>query len=344
MLERVCGVSIAAVFCAAASIAVGPARADAVADFYASHHITIVIGSSGGGSYDVTARLTARFLPKYIPGNPTIVLQNMPGASHVRAQEYLANLAPKDGSALAFVQPSVVMNAITNPAAKYNPADMTWIGRLQAVHNVGFALTASGVTSVAAALQKPLVIGAAGSTGPAAMVPWALNRMIGAKFKIVRGYADDTAEFVALERAEIMGMGSANFASVARHTGWLEGGVVKLLYTISTARKPAAPDTPSIVELVQTQRDKAVMSLIGSIPDIGITIEAPAKIPADRAAALRAAAWQMFHDPEFIAGMRTLELDVDPLRGEDVAAIVGAAMRTPRDAVEALKELTAPMD
>jgi tripartite-type tricarboxylate transporter receptor subunit TctC len=328
----------------AAFFAALPAQADAVADFYAAHPITIVIGSQGGGSYDVTARLAARFLTKYTPGNPAVVLQNMPGASHVRAQEYLANLAPKDGSTLAFVQPSVVMNAITNPGAKYNPAEMTWIGRLQSVHNVGFSLVSSGVLDVRAALTKPLIVGAAGSTGPAAMVPWALNRMIGTKFKVVRGYADDTAEFVAFERGEIQAMGSANYASVVRHTGWLDKGFVSLLYTISTKRKAAAPDTPAIVELVDSPRDKAVMSLLGAMPDIGITIQAPAKIPAERTAALREAAWKMFQDPEFAAGMRGLELDVDPLRGEDVAEIVRTAMATPKDAVDALKELTAPMD
>ena len=321
-----------------------PARADAIADFYANKPLTFVIGSSSGGTFDTTARVAARFLPKYIPGNPAVTLQNMPGASHVRATEYLANIAPRDGSAVAFVQPSVILNKVTSPEARYNPADMTWIGRVAPAWNVGFATTASGVLSVAAARAKELILGAAGSTGPAAMVPWALNRMTGAKFRLVRGYTDDTATTVAVERGEIMGMGSINHASLLRHGDWIAGGAIKLLYVIAGRRMPASPETPHIVELVQKPADKAVMGLIAAIPRVGVTLMGAPGIPPERAAVLRKAAMDMFRDPGFVAEMRRLELEVEPMAGEELAAVVAEVTRAPRDIVELLKTQTAPMD
>ena len=322
----------------------GAARADAISEFYASHSLTFIIGSSSGGTFDTTARVAARFLPKYIPGNPSVTPQNMPGASHVRATEYLANIAPRDGTALAFVQPSVILNKVTAPSARYNPADMTWIGRVAPARNVGFATTASGVHSVEAARRRELILGAAGSTGPAAMAPWALNRMIGAKFRLVRGYTDDTATMVAVERGEVMGMGSINYASLLRHAEWIERGAIKLLYTISAERMAASPQTPTIVELVPGAADKAVMGLIAAIPAIGVTILGAPGIPAERAAVLRNAASQMFADAGFIAEMRRLEMDVEPMRGEELGAVVRTVMDTPRDIVEQLKSQTAPMD
>jgi tripartite-type tricarboxylate transporter receptor subunit TctC len=323
---------------------VATARADAIADFYSTHPLTFVIGSSSGGTYDTTARVVARFLPKYLPGNPATNLQNMPGASHVRATDYLANLAARDGSAIAFVQPSVILNKVTSPTAKYDPAAMTWIGRVAPARNVGFAVTASGATTVEAVRSHELILGAAGSTGPAAMVPWALNRMIGAKFKLVRGYTDDTATFLAVERGEVMGMGSINLASIVRHGDWISRDVIRLLYTISNDRLAASPQTPTIAELVEKPRDKAVMRLIAAIPHIGVTIMGAPGVPADRAAALREAARRMFADPDFRAEMKKLEIDVEPMSGEDLAAAVREVMGTPRETVEYLQQQTAPMD
>jgi tripartite-type tricarboxylate transporter receptor subunit TctC len=262
----------------------------------------------------------------------------------VRATEHLANIAARDGAALAFVQPSVILNKVTSRSAKYDPARMTWIGRIAPVRNVGIAATASGIASVEATKQRELILGAAGSTGPAAMVPWALNRMIGARFRLVRGYTDDTATFLAFERGEVQGMGSINHASLARHAGLLESGKVKIIYSISSERIAAAPEAPSIVELVRTADDKAVMELIASIPRIGVTIMGAPDMPADRAAALRAAARHMMDDPAYIADMKKAELDVEPMGGEDLAALVGKAMSTPDKIVELLKQQTAPID
>jgi tripartite-type tricarboxylate transporter receptor subunit TctC len=166
--------------------------------------------------------------------------------------------------------------------------------------------------------------------------------MIGTKFRIVRGYTDDAAEFIALEKGEIFGLGSSNYASLVRHREWKDK--LHYLYWISLDRLPYLPDLPTIGELVKTPRDKDVMRLLGSIPSIGITLIAPPKIPPDREAALRGAMQKMFKDPAFAADLKKLAMDMGPLSGEEVSAIVSRAMRTPPATIEALKALTAPMN
>ena len=334
----ICGATIG---CA---IATGVAAED-VADFYRGKTITVVTGTSAGVSvYDATNRMLTRFLPKVMPGNPSVVVRYMPGASHAAATEYVYNVAPRDGLTIATAQPYVVLNRITNPSAKYEPQDLTWIARLAPITALGFVLTESGVADVAGAKAKELIMGSAGATGPAAMTPWALNRMIGTKFRVVRGYTDDTAEFLALDRHEIQGIGSVSYASIAQKPGWLAEGRVKLLYSISLERLKQSPLTPALPELVTEPRDKAVVNLMATIPTIGLTIFAPPKLPADRRDALREAIGMIATDPEFLAEMKKAEVDIDPMPVDRLEALVKQAMATPAETIDALKKLTAPPD
>ena len=333
------------IVCVLPALSSQPVNAQGAEDFYKGKTITIVTGTAAGVSvYDAANRALTRFLPRYMPGNPTVVVRYMPGASHAAATEYAYNVAVRDGLTIATVQPYVVLNRITNPAAKYEPSEFTWLARLAPITALGFVLTDSGVADVDGAKAKEIILGSAGATGPAAMTPWALNRMIGTKFRIVRGYTDDTAEFLALDRHEIQGIGSVSYASIAQKPGWLDQGRVKLLYSISLARLKQTPNVPALTELVNTERDRAVVGLLAAIPTIGLTVFAPPKIPADRAAALRRAMEQIATDPDFLADMKKSDVDIEPLRGDDLAAMVTKAMATPPDVVEALKSLTSPPD
>ena len=325
--------------------ATASASADDVADFYRGKTITIATGTAPGVSvYDAANRMMTRFLPKYVPGNPSVVVRYMPGASHAAATDYVYNIAVRDGLTVSTVQPYVVLNRITNPAAKYDPAEFTWLARLAPITALGFVLTDTGVTDIAGAKAKEIILGSAGATGPAAMTPWALNRMIGTKFRVVRGYTDDTAEFLALDRHEIQGIGSVSYASIAQKPGWLAEGRVKLLYSISLARLKQTPNVPALPELVTADRDRAVVGLLAAIPTIGLTVFAPPKIPADRAAALRQAVAQMAGDVDFLAEMKKADVDIEPLSGDDLAGMVVKAMQTPSRVVDELKRLTAPPD
>jgi tripartite-type tricarboxylate transporter receptor subunit TctC len=321
-----------------------PASAQTPEEFYRGKTMTLVTGTAGAGTYDLVARVVARHLPRFMPGAPGAVTQSMPGASHVRATEYIENVAPRDGLTLGFVRPYVVLNKLLNPASRYHPEKLTWISRLTPLRQLGFAWRNAGVSSVADVVKRQISIAAAGATGPAATVPWALNRMIGTKFRVVRGYADDTAEFIALERGEIEGMGSCNFAAISAHPDWTREGMVFPLYAISLKRMPQYPDTPTIVELVERPVDRAVMEILATMPAIGFTIIAPPAVPADRVEALRRAVDAMAKDPAFVADMAKLEMDVDPLSGAEVAALVARSLDVAPDVVKTLIEDTSPPD
>src|SRR5581483_4634895 len=189
----------------AASLSAAPAQP--AANFYAGKTITLVIGSGVGGSYDAGGRLVAQYLKRYLPGNPTVVAQNMPGASSVRAVEYIANVAPRDGTTLGFVQPSVVLNKVLDPKAKYDPRRLIWIGRLQRTVFLGVSSDKAPAHTIEEAKKNEIVMAGNAATGAGAMVPWALNALIGTRFKVIRGYESAAANLLALQRGEVQGIG-----------------------------------------------------------------------------------------------------------------------------------------
>ncbi len=311
---------------------------DSTADFYARRTIRLFIGSGEGGLYDTGGRVIARHLKRFIPGAPNVLPQNMPGASSVRATEYLFNVAPRDGTSLAFVQPTVVLNRVLDPAAKYDPRQFNWIGRLQPLVFVGIAWRGAPAQTIEDATRHELILAANASTGAAVTVPRALNDLIGAKFKIVLGYESSTANQLALERGEVQGIGSLTLSDLLKKR-WVEQGLAKILYTIDLVRTPLAPDAPTIVELGKSEADRAILGLLAAPSSLGQTLMAPPGVPEDRVEALRAAFAAMMKDPEFIADARANGLDVDPLDGPAVATLVDNNFKVPPNLVARLKAI-----
>lgn len=351
--------------CVAAILAVArTATADSVADFYKGKSVTLVIAERSAADmmsdiyrgkaassfssvqqdspYDLTARTAVTFLHKYIPGNPDVIAQNMPGAAGSRATQYLYSEAPHDGTVLLVAAPSVVLGQLLAPSARYRAERFSWLGRIAPLTEVGFVAATAGITSIRGAKERAVVLGAEGPNGPSAMVPWALNRLAGTRFKVVRGYAGNIELFIALQRGEIQGMGSVSLNTLADN-GWLTQGRVNVLYAISNSRLVSLPDVPTAVELADNERSRAMLWLLASIPDVGITIVAPPEVPAERIAALRAAFAAMVVDRTFIDSERKLEINVDPLGGKDVGAIVERIADTPPNLVEALRAAVEPM-
>jgi tripartite-type tricarboxylate transporter receptor subunit TctC len=320
------------------------AGAQSAADFYRGKTITLVTGSSGNGSYDLVAEAVAQFLPQYMPGNPSAVIQSMPGASHVRATEYLNNIAPRDGTVLGFLQPYIVLNKILNPTTRYRPEELTWISRLLPLIQVGFVWHTVGVGSIDQAKQRSLSFGAEGATGPAATVPWALNRMIGTKFRIVRGYPGDAPEFLAIQRGELDGLGSAQWGFLVHQPGFIDQHWIVPLYVIGLQRLKDFPNVPTIVDLAPSKLDREIMRILATMPAIGTTVTAPPGVPQDRVGALREAIAKVAQDPGFRSAMGKLDMDVDPLSGPEVAKLVSQSMQATPEMVKELQNYTAPED
>jgi tripartite-type tricarboxylate transporter receptor subunit TctC len=322
-----------------ASAAGMPAAAQpSVADFYRGRTITFLVGSGEGGGFDLSARLAAQFLGRFIPGNPAIVVQNMPGASGLRAAEYVYAVAPRDGSVVCITQPSMVLHKVLNPQARFNPAEYTWVGRLASFTTYGLVWRTAPVQTMEEAKTKTAVLGAVGPSGPGAMLPTALNKLAGTKFTVVKGYKSASELGLAMERGELHGSGSSAFEYVYRK-GWVDKKLITFLFTIGLQRNPNVPDAPTVVELVPDARDKRIIGLAASASDIGRSIIAPPGVPAERADALRRAFGEMVKDRDFIAEAARRRLDFDPLPAEDIHKIVAEDMATPADVVDVARKV-----
>jgi tripartite-type tricarboxylate transporter receptor subunit TctC len=318
------------------------AAADPIADFYRGKTVSFIIGSGEAGVYDLGGRLMARYLARYIPGNPTLVPQNMPGASSVRAAAYIYSVAPRDGAAFGTAQPTIILNKLLDPAANYQPEKYTWIGRLQPMALVGIAWNGAPEHTMEDARERKLIVAASGASGTSAIVPWALNRIAGTHFQVVTGYESLIPQLLAMERGEVEGVGSGALSDVLAKQDWIQNNKVTFLYTIATRRSAKLPDVPTIVEFAQNDLDRAVLRLLGSVSDIGFTIMAPPDIPAERAAALRKAFLAMVKDPDFRAEAQKIGLDPEPQSGEDLQRVVADTLGATGEAVAKLRDVTQP--
>ena len=316
--------------------------ADPVDDFYRGRTVTFIIGSGEAGVYDLGGRLIARHLARYIPGHPTMVPQNMPGASSVRAASYIYSVAPRDGSVLGTVQPTIVLNKLLDPAAAYEPKNYTWIGRLQPMTLVGIAWTAAADHTMADAKERKLIVSGSGASGTSAIVPWALNRLAGTHFQVVTGYQSAVPQLLAMERGEVEGVGSASLSDVLARADWIKSGKINFLYAIAARRSTRLPQVPAIAEFAQNDLDRTVLGLLGSVTDIGFTIMAPPGIPADRAATLRKAFGDMVHDPDFLAQAGKIGLTPEPQSGEELQAAVADTLGATGEAVQKLRQVSQP--
>ena len=309
------------VFCLAA-LAPASASAQAVGDFYAGKRVTLVIGAGEGAAYDLAGRLMARHLRNHLPGAPTITPQNMPGASQIRATEHVFNIAPRDGTTLLIAQPSVVLNKVLNPAARYETGDFAWIGRVQPTVGVGLAWSDGGPRDFAEARGREVIFGANSPTGPQSMLPKALNAHAGAKFRVVTGYESEHRALLAMERGEIQGIGNVMSDALLTPGGLISRGRARAIYTAGLKRLPRLPDTPTVVELAQSDEGKAVMRLMVAISELGLNLMASPGIPPDRVAMLRRAFDAMMADHAFVEELGRLGFEADPMNGEELARFV----------------------
>jgi len=321
----------------AACAAIVPARAQDVADFYRNRTVTLIVGAGEGGFYDQNARLLAPILRKYIPGSPAVIAQNMPGASQLRATEHAYNLAARDGTALLVAQPYVILNKLLNKDLKFEIQRMNWIGRVGQIDMGGFVSEKSRAKSFEDARRMEIILGGNAANGPASMIPWALNRLAGAKFRVILGYQSQSAEALALERGEIQGIGNGSLGDLAAHH--LK---VRVLYSSGIARIKAWPDIPTILELV-SEADRPVMDIMASMSTLGLTVMATPDIPADRLAALRGAFDRAMKDPAYLAGLARLNFAPEPMKGADLADYVREHFSPSEAMIERLRRATAQM-
>jgi tripartite-type tricarboxylate transporter receptor subunit TctC len=317
--------------------AVSSAAADPIADFYAGKTLRMLVGYGPGGGYDIYARLVAEFLPKFLPGHPSIITENMPGAGSFAAAKYIANVAPQDGTVLASLAQTFALDSAVGGSGKTNAADFHYIGRATPNIDVGLARASSGITSTADIRNKQYTVGASGRGSNTDIYPEALNAYGGTKFKIVLGYKGTSEILLAMERGEVDITGAYGLPGMlATHPDWVNKGGAALIYQAALKRSPLIPNVPTLPELALSDEGKAILGAIASTAEIGRSIISGPGVPVERLAALRQAFTRMVKDSDFIAACDKRHLMLDPASGEDMDAIVKQTFALPKPTVEKL--------
>jgi tripartite-type tricarboxylate transporter receptor subunit TctC len=314
-------------------------KAETVADFYRGKTMKIIIGYGPGGGYDLYGRLAAEFLGRHIPGNPTIVPENMPGGGSLKAVLYLYQVAPQDGTYLGSVSQQFASNAVTDEKNKMDVARFHYLGRFTSNIDVGVALPQAGIKSFEEARKRQIVVGA--ENGSMSLIyAQALNTYGGAKLKIVKGYNGSADIQLAAERGEVDVNGSYSLPAVlVSHPDWVHDGTANILYQNALKRFPQLPQVPTLSELMLTEEGRTVAHVVAGMSEIGRSILTTPGVPEERLAALRAAFQEMLKDPDFIAACAKRNLMLDPASGQDMDAINQETMSLGKPIIEALRTL-----
>ena len=332
-------------FLAAAVVAAGfaqPAWAQkSVEDFYKGKNIDLAIGYSPGGGYDLYARLVAQFMGKHIPGNPNIIPRNMPGAGSRTAVTWIANVAPKDGTALATADQSLsIAQAMGDKALtemKIDTATLIYIGNPSADNNTTSMWHTSKVKTIEDAMKYEAPMGATGGS-TSSQYPRAMNALIGTKFKIILGYPGGNDINLAMERGEVEGRGSNAWASwKSTKADWLKEKKINIIVQIGLTKAPDLPNVPLMVDLAKNPDDKAVLKLLSAPTTIGRPLFTSPGVPEERVKALRAAFDATMKDPEFLAAAEKQKMDINPVSGQELQKIVQDIVATPRTIADRLQ-------
>ena len=314
-------------------LAAAPAASQTVADFYRGKTLTMVVGTSPGGDYDLRLRMVARHIGRHIPGNPTVVVNNMPGGGGLVVANWLANIAPKDGTvAVAITQNLPVHQATGAAGIKFDVREFNWIGNTTDTPNIINSWHTTGIRTIADVMQRELIVGATGTASGSFLYPHALNRLVGTKFKIVTGYPGGNDINLAMERGEVGGRGSNSWASwKSTRPQWLAEKKVFILVQVGVKRNPELPDVPTMQELAKNDSDRQVLEFISADTAISRPLVTNAGVPRERVAALRRAFDATMKDPEFLAEAEKSKTDISPMTGEEAQKIATATINTPPD-------------
>jgi tripartite-type tricarboxylate transporter receptor subunit TctC len=307
-----------------------PAYAQSAEDFYRGKTLTILVGFTAGGGYDLYARLLGRHIGKHIPGNPAIVVQNMPGAGSMKATQYVYGVAPKDGLTLATVSRGMVTEPLLN-AANFDPTKLTWLGTITSETSVCATWKTSAVKTWDDMFQREFSLGGSAVGADPDTFALILRNVFGAKVKLVTGYPGGNDINLAMERQEVDGRCGWSWTSLKSQKQWLPQ--VNLLVQFNLEKNPDLPNVPVALERAKTDEQRQVLRLLVAGQYVGRPFFTSPDIPAERKAALRAAFDATMKDPQFLAEAAKADLEISPVAAGPVDAFLGELYKTPKDVV-----------
>jgi tripartite-type tricarboxylate transporter receptor subunit TctC len=322
------------------------ARADAIEDFYRGKTLNLMIGSGAGGGVDQVSRAVARHLGKHVPGNPTVVPRNMGGAGGLQVLNHIQSVAPKDGSTIGIVLPSLVFDPLfTGKSEGYDPLRLKWLGGPARYASVAIAWNAATpVRRAQDLLTQELVVGAASVASNSASDAYVMRHILGYKYRVVTGYTSGADIDLAMQRGETQGRANIAWYGIkTRNAEWLRDGKISLLYQMGLRRHPDIPaEVPLSLDLTRTPLERQMLELKFSAYDVGYAFMAPPETPLERVAALRAAMTAAVNDPAFRADAVREKIEVDPVAGAEVETIIRNAYAAPTDVLMRLNEAIKP--
>jgi tripartite-type tricarboxylate transporter receptor subunit TctC len=324
-----------------------PAGADPVADFYAGKQIRFIIRTPPGGDYDQYTRLLARFLGKHIPGNPTLIPVNMPGGGGITAANYMAQVAPRDGTVIGIVSQGLAADQALGMSAglKADLRDFNWIANVVFSNQLLVVWHTSPTKSLEDAKKRETLIGTTGAGSASVQYPAFYNNVLGTKFKIVFGYTGGQEIDLAMQRGEVEGRGTNPYSGwMASEPTWIPQKLIIPLVQSGIEKEPALPDVPLITELPVKAGDKPLLEFMARAATVGRPLGTTPGVPPERVAALRAAFADTIKDPEFIAQADKERLEIRPMSGEKLAGIIAGLLGTPDNVRERVKVALQPKD
>ncbi|MFM1816753.1 MAG: hypothetical protein RLZ98_3448 [Pseudomonadota bacterium] len=331
-------IASAAAISAALTMTALPATADPIEDFYKGKSMEMIIGYPPGGSNNLYARSVATRIGKHIPGNPTVVPRNMPGGGSLVAANYMYSVAPKDGTVMANISPTVPLEAtVGKKQAKFDPNKFNWLGRATNAVNPLFIWHTQPFNSWEDAMTKEITLSATGASSTVAVYPNLLNNVIGTKFKLIMGYKGSGTAMLAIERGEVAGHSTAFDALKSQHLDWLRDKKVKILLQFALERHPEMSDVPTAVEIAKTDEQRAILKAVLSATEIGKPFLTTPGVPAERVTALRRAFDKAVADPSFVEEWKRRSIGVYPISGEKLQQIVAEATNIKGDLLEKVK-------
>ena len=344
MLKRAIGAALVVL-----ALTAPPALADEVADFYKGKTVSVIVGYSPGGGYDTYARILAKHLSKHIPGNPTVVIQNMPGAGSLVAANYLYNIAPKDGTAFGTFARNMPLIGLlgTEQNVQFDPRKYTWLGSSSSFANDAYVLLTRKDAKVKTLeeARKPggpeLVLGSTAEGVSSDAMAIVLRDMLGLNIKLIAGYRDSSELFLAMERNEVEGRTTGLSGVYANKPDWLKkDGLMQVLVVFGRQnRHPEFPNAPMAVELAKNDSDRALIKFLELPYALSRPYAAPPGVPPARAKALQAAFLAAHKDPEYLKEAEKLRIDVSPIGGEAVLKLIDSIAKMPKEELKKVEKL-----
>jgi tripartite-type tricarboxylate transporter receptor subunit TctC len=309
------------------ALVITPASAqDAVADFFRGKQVDIIVGSSAGGGYDTYARLISRYFGSHIPGNPAVVVQNMPGAASAKSVGYVNSVAPKDGTAIAaFYPPVILAPLLEGMTGQFDPIKINYLGSANSDTYLCFVRSDAPAKTFADAFTHEVILGASAEGGTTRDLPAMLNNLIGTKFRIVTGYAGSKEITLAIERNEVNGACGIGWTGLpTMHPDWFAKKLIVILVQLSMTGHPDLNKmgVPLAAAYAKSDDDRKVMDLAFSQGTYGRPFVMPPGVPPQRVAALRKAFMDTLHDPALLADAQKAQLDIDAMPGDELQALV----------------------